>query len=250
MGQEPPAPGIGYTETPILPGSQWRVHDKNRPRPTIVQAGETLGQPPSDATVLFDGTDLSKWKKSGTDDGDAPWKMGDGFLEEVGGSGSIETREAFGDIQLHIEWSAPEKVEGTSQARGNSGVIIMGRYEIQVLDSFENDTYADGQAASIYGQYPPQVNVTKAPGKWNAYDIIFESPRFDGEKLLKPARATVLHNGVLVQNAKELIGPMAHQEIAPYRSHPPKGPIQLQDHGNPTRFRNIWVRNLKEEVDP
>lgn len=253
IAQQPPGPGVGYTNTPFLPNSMWRVHDKYRPRPTIVKPGESLGQPPADATVLFDGNavkDLSKWKKSGTKDDAAPWKLGEGYFEEVGGSGSIETRESYGDIQLHIEWSAPEKVEGSSQGRGNSGVIIMGRYEIQVLDSYDNDTYADGQAGSIYGQFPPQVNVSNPPGKWNAYDIIFEAPRFDGEKLVKPARATILQNGVLVQNAKELIGPMAHQEIAPYRAHPPKGPILLQDHGNPTRFRNVWVRNLKEEIDP
>ncbi len=253
LGQTPPGPGVGYTNTPQLPNSLWRVHDKYRPRPAVVKPGESLGQPPADATVLFDGVDvadLSKWKKQGTKDETAPWKLGEGYFEEVGGSGSLETRESFGDMQLHIEWSAPEKVEGESQGRGNSGVIIMGRYEIQVLDSYNNDTYADGQAASIYGQFPPQVNVTNPPGQWNAYDIIFEVPRFDGDKLVKPARATVLHNGVLVQNAKELIGQMAHQDISPYRPHPPKGPIVLQDHGNPTRFRNVWVRPLREEIDP
>ena len=250
IAQAPLGPGVGYTNTPILPNSQWRVHDKHRPRPTIVKAGETLGQAPSDATILFDGKDLSEWKKAGSKDEAAPWKVGDGFFEAVGGSGSIVTRKEFGDMQLHIDWSAPEVVKGKSQERGNSGVIIMGRYEIQILDSYDNDTYADGQAGSIYGQFPPQVNVTKAPGQWNAYDIIFEAPRFDGETLLKPARATVFHNGVLVQNAKELIGPMAHQEIAKYRAHPSKGHLLLQDHGNSTRFRNIWARRLREEVDP
>jgi type 1 glutamine amidotransferase len=250
----PPGPGVGYTDSPMLPGSKWRVHDKNRPRPTVLKplnadAGHGYGVAPSDATVLFDGTDLSKWKKSGKADEAAPWKATPEFFEVVPKSGSIETKDSFGDIQLHIEWSAPEKVEGNSQGRGNSGVIIMGRYEIQILDSYQNDSYADGQAASIYGQFPPQVNVTNAPGKWNAYDILFEAPRFEGEKLIKPARATVLHNGVLVQNAKEFIGPMAHKEVAPYRAHPPKGPIQLQDHNNPTRFRNVWVRPLREEID-
>jgi len=200
--------------------------------------------------VLFDGKDLSEWKRAGKKDVLAPWKVGDGFFEAVAGSGSMVTRKEFGDMQLHLEWSAPEVIKGESQGRGNSGVIIMEKYEIQILDSHDNDTYADGQAGSIYGQYPPQVNVTKPAGQWNVYDIIFEAPRFDGDKLVKPARATVLHNGVLVQNAKELIGPMAHQAVATYKPHPPTGAILLQDHGNSTRFRNIWARRLREEVDP
>ncbi len=248
--QAPLGPGVGYTDTPVLPNSQWRVHDKHRPRPTVVKAGDALGQAPSDATILFDGKDLSEWKKAGKIDEAAPWKVGDGFFEAVGGSGSIVTRKEFGDMQLHIEWSAPAEIKSESQGRGNSGVIIMGKYEIQILDSYNNDSYADGQAASIYGQFPPQVNVTKAPGQWNVYDIIFEAPRFDGENLVKPARATVFHNGVLVQNAKELIGPMAHQEVAKYKPHPSKGHLLLQDHGNSTRFRNIWARRLREEIDP
>ena len=248
--QSPPGPGVGYTNTPVLPNSQWRVHDKHRPRPSIVKAGEALGQAPSDATILFDGKDLSEWKRDGKKDLPAAWKVGDGYFEAVGGSGSIVSKKEFGDMQLHIEWSAPEMVKGESQGRGNSGVIIMGKYEIQILDSYENDSYADGQAASIYGQFPPQVNVTKAPGQWNVYDIIFEVPRFDGDKLLKPARSTIFHNGVLVQNAKEHIGQMAHQEVGKYRPHLLKGPILLQDHNNPTRFRNIWVRSLREEIDP
>lgn len=250
FAQSPPGPGVGYSDTPMLPNSIWRVHDKLRPRPPLVEPGAELGSAPSDAVVLFDGTNLDQWKLSGSEKTPAPWKVVDGVMECAPKSGTIQTRQEFGDIQLHIEWSAPEKVEGSSQGRGNSGVIIMGRYEIQVLDSYQNDTYADGQAGSIYGQYPPQVNVTRAPGKWNVYDIVFEAPRFEGEKLVKPAKATVFHNGVLVQNAKELIGPMAHQEIAPYRPHPPTGPIVLQDHGNPTRFRNIWVRSLREESVP
>ncbi len=248
--QTPPEPGVGYTNTPLLPNSQWRVHDKYRPRPTIIKPGEALGQPPADATVLFDGKDLSEWKRAGRKDEPAPWKVGDGFFEAVANSGSMVTRKEFGDMQLHIEWSAPEVIKGESQGRGNSGVIIMEKYEIQILDSHDNNTYADGQAGSIYGQYPPQVNVTKPAGQWNVYDIIFEAPRFEGDKLVKPARATVLHNGVLVQNAKELIGPMAHQAVAKYKPHPPTGAILLQDHGNSTRFRNIWARRLREEVDP
>ncbi|MFO1064298.1 MAG: family 16 glycoside hydrolase [Pirellulales bacterium] len=248
-------PPEGYTNTPIIPGQPWKVHDKFRPRPALVTPGAELGAPPSDAVVLFDGKNLDAWQASGKKGADgkpapATWKIDDGSMVAVGGSGSLETREHFGDCQLHLEWSAPTDVKGKSQGRGNSGVIIMGRYEIQVLDSFDNDTYPDGQAASIYGQYPPQVNVTRKPGEWNAYDIIFEGPRFNGKELVKPARATVFHNGVLVQHARDLIGPMAHQDVAPYRPHPPTGPLVLQDHGNPVRFRNIWYRSLRTEQVP
>ena len=250
----PPVPE-GYDDTPVIPGQSWRVHDRHRPRPPVVKAGEELGQPPSDAVVLFGGKDLAAWETSGKKGADgkpapAGWKVENGYMEVVSRSGSIQTREHFGDCQLHIEWATPSEVKGKSQGRGNSGVIIMGRYEIQVLDSFENDTYPDGQAASIYGQHPPQVNVARAPGKWQIYDIIFEAPRFEGEKLVKPARATVFHNGVLVQNAKEFVGPMAHKEVHPYRAHGLTGPLQLQDHGNPTRFRNIWYRPLRVEQTP
>ncbi len=245
--QEPPREGEGYTDTPKLPNQMWKVHDKHRPRPAVVKPGESYGQPPADAVVLFDGKDLSKWKKSGSDQ-EATWKVGDGFFEAA--AGTIETKEHFGDVQLHIEWASPAEVKGKGQGRGNSGVIFMGRYEVQVLDSFENDTYADGQAASIYGQYPPQVNVTRGPGQWNQYDIVFEAPRFEGDKLTKPAKVTVFHNGVLVQHGREMIGQMAHKMITPYVAHAPKGPLVLQDHGNPVRFRNVWVRPLREDIDP
>jgi Domain of Unknown Function (DUF1080) len=245
--QQPPREGKGYTDTPQLPDQPWRVHDKHRPRPPKITPGAELGQPPSDAVVLFDGTDLAHWKLSGSDK-PSPWKVEDGYMEVT--SGTAETVDQFGDMQLHIEWATPTEVKGDGQGRGNSGVIIMGRYEIQVLDSFDNDTYADGQAASIYGQFPPQVDVNRGPGQWQTYDIIFEAPRFEGDKLTKPARATVFHNGVLVHHAREFIGPMAHQQVAPYVPHPPTGPIVLQDHGNPTRFRNIWARPLRNEVMP
>lgn len=249
------APPEGYTDTPVIPGQVWRVHDKFRPRPALVKSAEKLGDAPSDAVVLFDGKNLDAWQISGKkgEDGQpkpAGWKVEDGAMVAVGGSGSIETRQEFGDCQLHIEWSAPTEIKGKSQGRGNSGVIIMGRYEVQVLDSYENDTYPDGQAASIYGQFPPQVNVTRKPGEWNVYDIVFESPRFENSKLVKPAKVTVFHNGVLVQNAREMIGPMAHQQVAEYKAHPPQGRLLLQDHGNPTRFRNIWIRKLRTESTP
>lgn len=249
VAQEPPREGQGYTDTPQLPNQMWRVHDKYRPRPAVVVPGEQLGSPPSDATVLFDGTQLDAWRKAGTDQ-PAGWKIDEGAMVAQGGSGSIETKESFGDVQLHLEWSAPEPPRGEGQGRGNSGVIFMGRYEVQVLDSFQSDTYADGQAASIYGQFPPQVNAMRPPGQWQVYDIIFEAPRFDGDKLARPAKVTVFHNGVLVQHATEMIGQMAHQQIAPYVAHPPKGHLLLQDHGDPVRFRNIWIRPLREEIDP
>lgn len=252
----PPAAPEGYTDTPLIPGQTWRVHDKFRPRPPVVAPAEQLGDAPADAVVLFDGGNLDAWQTAGKKSADgqqaaAAWKVEDRFMVAAAGSGSIETREEFGDCQLHIEWSAPPDIKGKSQGRGNSGVIIMGRYEIQILDSYDNDTYPDGQAASIYGQFPPQVNVTRKPGEWNVYDIVFEAPRFDADqKLVKPAKATVFHNGVLVQNARELIGPMAHQQVAEYIAHPPKGRLLLQDHGNPVRFRNIWIRALRTETTP
>ncbi|MEQ1895667.1 MAG: DUF1080 domain-containing protein [Planctomycetota bacterium] len=234
--QDPP---VGYTDTPFLPGGKWRVHDSARPAPAVVKPG-VGGAPPSDALVLFDGKSLAAWKSG---DKDAAWKLVDGAME-VNGTGSLETRESFGDLQLHLEWRAPEKVESSSQGRGNSGVFLMGMYEIQVLDSFENRTYSDGQAAALYGQEPPLVNACRAPGEWQSYDICFRAPRFEGEKLVTPASATVFHNGVVVQLAEPFLGATRHKEVATYAPHPASGPIGLQDHGNPVRFRNIWVRRL------
>lgn len=231
--------GVGYEDTPFLPGGKWRVHDKNRPVPEVV-ATRGHGAPPSDAIVLFDGTDLSAWTGNG---GEARWKIEDGAMM-VNGTGGIQTREHFGDCQLHLEWASPERVEGDSQGRGNSGVFLMGKYEIQVLDSFENRSYADGQASAMYGQFPPLVNATRGPGQWQAYDIIFRAPRFEDGKLASPARVTVLHNGVLVHDAREFLGATTHRKVAQYSPHG-EGPIGLQDHGNPVRFRNIWIRRLE-----
>lgn len=250
-----PIPRIGYVDSPLLPGSPWRVHDLNRPRPRIVAVAADSGPvpPPSDAIVLFDGTDLSHWVKRGTSPSElfpAGWKAENGYLEVVPGAGDLQTIDTFGDCQLHIEWSAPTPPQGSSQGRGNSGIFLMGRYEIQILDSFSNVTYADGQAAAIYGQYPPLVNVTRPPGQWNVFELLFESPRFEGEKLVRPGFVTLLHNGVLVQYHRELLGAVAHKEVAKYVPHPPAGPISLQDHGNPTRFRNIWVRPLELSRNP
>jgi hypothetical protein len=233
---------VGYTDTPMLPDGKWHVHDSGRPAPAVVTPGIGAA-PPSDAVVLFDGKDLSKWKVQGTDK-PAGWQIADGAAE-VNGTGSIETRDAFGDLQLHLEWAAPAKVESESQGRGNSGVFLMGRYEVQILDSFENRTYSDGQAAALYGQRPPDVNASKKPGEWQSYDILFRAPRFEGEKLASPGVVTVLQNGVCVHHAVPFLGATRHREVAQYAAHPPTGPIAIQDHGNPVRFRNIWVRPLQ-----
>ncbi|MFM7281004.1 MAG: DUF1080 domain-containing protein, partial [Planctomycetia bacterium] len=174
---------------------------------------------------------------------EARWKVEGGYME-VNGTGQIQTREQFGDCQLHLEFATPEKVEGSSQGRGNSGLFFFGRYEVQILDSYQNRTYADGQAAALYGQTPPLVNASRGPGKWQSYDIIFHAPRFEAGKLLSPARVTVLHNGVLVQDNTEFLGATAHRAVAQYSPHEATGPIALQDHGNPMRFRNIWIRKL------
>lgn len=240
------APAVAMAQDRYDPHA-WEIHDPNRPLPPVVDPGPATGLPapvPSDAIVLFDGTDLSRWES--VRGGEARWRVENGYFEVVRGTGDIRTREAFGDVQLHLEWSAPTQIAGNGQNRGNSGVFLMGLYEIQVLDSYQNTTYADGQAAAVYGQYPPLVNAMRAPGEWNSYDIVFLRPRFapDGT-LLRPARVTVFHNGVLVQDGVELTGPTAHYARPPYEAHPSALPISLQDHGNPVRFRNIWVRRLE-----
>ena len=234
----------GYTDTPLVPGTQWHVHDKNRPHPPIVTPGESFSHQapaPSDAVVLFGGKDLSKWRSGSRD---AHWKVEDGYMEVVRG-GSIQTRDKFEDFQLHLEFATPAKVEGTSQERGNSGVMINGIYEVQVLDSYDNVTYADGQCGALYGQFPPLANASKKPGQWQTYDIIFESPRWDSEgKLVKKANVTVLLNGVLLHHKREYHGPSTHRAVGEYRPHSPEVFIELQDHSNPTRFRNIWIREI------
>jgi 3-keto-disaccharide hydrolase len=243
---------LGYTDTPMLPGGKWHVHDPARPRPKVVTPGtsstpEQPGLPPSDAVVLFDGKDLSKW--NGANGGPAKWKVENGCAE-VNGTGDIETKDSFGDLQLHLEWAEPSPPQGESQGRGNSGVYLMQRYEVQVLDCYENLTYPDGQTAAIYGQTPPLVNACRKPGEWQSYDIVFEAPRFDGEKLAKPARVTVFHNGVCVQHDQEILGSTQHRALPAYSAHPAKLPLRLQDHGNPIRYRNVWIRPLGEHDQP
>lgn len=236
---------LGYKDTPIIPGTEWHIHDGDRPQPPIVKPGDQFSQgadAPSDAIVLFNGNDLSKWES--VRGGEAKWKVEDDYMETTS-TGPIRTKDEFGDFQMHLEFATPAKVEGSGQGRGNNGVNIFGRYEIQVLDSYQNKTYPDGQAAAIYGQSPPLVNASRPPGEWQTYDIIFEGPRWNDEgELTRKASITLLHNGVLVHNKKELLGGTAHRAIRPYREHPEKGRIQLYEHGNPVRFRNIWIRPL------
>jgi hypothetical protein len=215
-----------------------------RPRPPVVQPAGQPGGAPSDAIVLFDGSNLSAWQAPGG--ADAAWKVEDGHLEVVPGAGPIITRDGFGDCQLHLEWSTPP-AEGEGQGRGNSGLFFMRRYELQVLDSHDNDTYPDGQAGAAYAQQPPLVNASRPPRTWQTYDVIFRRPRFDASGgVTSPARITVLHNGVLVQDATEYSGPTTWLRRPPYETHPDALPIELQDHGNRMRFRNIWLRKLSD----
>lgn len=232
---------------------QWEVNDMSRPQPVIITPGtfstpEQSGKPPSDAIVLFDGKDLSQWQSNRG--GPPRWTLQDGYVQTVGRAGSLVTKQSFGDCQLHIEWMAPTPPRGRGQGRGNSGVYLMGRYEVQILDSYQNPTYADGMAGAIYGQYPPLVNAALPPGQWQTYDIVFRRPRFDSTgKMLRGARLTVMYNGVLVQDDMELIGPTVNQALAHYTpDQPDKAPLSLQDHGNPVRFRNIWLRELPDDV--
>ena len=208
------------------------------PEPRVVDPGP-IGGPPSDAVVLFDGKDLSKWV------GGDKWEIKDGYA--VARETGITTKDGFGDCQLHVEWATPAEVSGEGQGRGNSGVYLMERYEVQILDSYENKTYFDGQAASIYKQHPPLVNACRKPGEWQAYDIIFTAPKFDdGGKLTAPAFVTILQNGVVVQNHFELLGGTFYEQPPKYEAHPARAPIHIQFHGNPVRFRNIWVRDVVE----
>jgi hypothetical protein len=239
----------GYTDTPQIPGQKWKVHDAARPRPRKMTPGLPLPNeaPPSDAVVLFNGKDLSQWVAMlrGGKTQEPQWKVENGYMEIVPRTGRLVTKEKFGDCQLHVEWMIPKDVQGAGQSRGNSGVELMMRYEIQVLESSENLTYADGQAASIYGQWPPLVNVSRPQGEWNIYDIFFDAPRFEGEKLVKPGYVTIVHNGVLVHHHQEILGAAVHRRVAKYTPHGPEEPLSLQDHGQTVRYRNIWIRRLK-----
>ncbi len=222
----------------IVSSGEW-VSGIRWAEPVVVTPGTNPGEPPCDAYVLFDGKNLDEFA------GGEKWVIENGYAIAKGGG--ISSKESFGDCQLHIEWATPEKVEGKGQGRGNSGVYLMGQYEIQILDSFENPTYFDGQAGSLYKTKPPLVNASRKPGEWQSYDIIFNAPRFSAEGvLLKPGYVTVLHNGVLIQNHTEILGMTAWDSPPKYKAHPPKAPFQLQFHGNPVRFRNIWIREIPE----
>ena len=239
---------LAAPRAPAQVDTRWPQHAMDRPQPPVVDPGPYVGDDsrPSDALVLFDGHDLSQWR--GETDGPAPWTAKDGYFEVKPGSGMIHTAQGFGDVQLHIEWSAPTPPTGEGQERGNSGVFLQGRYEVQVLDSYDNVTYADGHAGAVFGQYPPRVNPTRPPGQWNVYDIVFRRPRFDAAgHVTSPARITLFFNGVLVQDDVPLSGPTAYQHRPPYEVTPAELPLGLQDHGYPVRFRNIWIRKLSAQ---
>ncbi len=231
----------------------WAVHDRNRPQPKLVTPGtfstqDQPGKPPSDAIVLFDGTDLSKWEADEGQGVPTKWVVKNGAMECVPGSGYIRTREKFGDCQLHVEWAAPTKVQGESQGRGNSGVFLMGVVEVQVLDDYNNPTYADGFAASVYGQNPPFANALKPPGEFQVYDIVFRRPVYRDGKQIDPGYVTVFENGVVVQDHAIIEGPTGHMARTKAEPFPEVGPLKLQDHGNPVRYRNIWYRPLPKRA--
>lgn len=229
-----------------LPEQEWEIHDTNRPLPPTVDPGPAGPPipPPSDAIVLFDGKDLSQWESN--KQGPVQWKAEEEYIEVVKKTGGIRTIEKFGDCQLHIEWATPVVLTRKDQGRGNSGVFLMSVYEVQILDGYDNRTYADGMAGAVYGQFPPLINACRPPGEWQTYDIVFHRPHFNDQgKLTRPAMVTVFHNGILVQDHVELMGPTDHKKRPPYKAHPERMPLMLQDHGNPVRFRNIWIRDLK-----
>lgn len=228
----------------LVPPCLQHARDCPMPKPIEVGPPAAIQPVPSDAIVLFNGRDLLQWRSA--DGESAGWRLGKGFMEVVPGTGAIRTAREFGDVQLHLEWMAPFPPEGRDQDRGNSGVFFMGRYEVQVLDSYANVTYPDGQAAAVYGQYPPLVDPSRPAGEWQSYDIVFHRPRFGAAgALLSPARITVFFNGVLVQDNVTLTGPTGHRQRPPYAVHPDRLPITLQDHAHPVRYRNIWVRDLE-----
>ena len=241
---------LQYVETDT---GRWLIHDVNRPAPPVITPGtestqSQAGQAPSDAIVLFDGTDLSGWT-SGDGKSPAKWIVRDGYMEAVKRSGPVKTKQKFGSCQLHVEFATPSTVRGSGQGRGNSGVFLMDTYEVQVLDSYDNETYPDGQCAALYGRAVPLINACRGPGEWQSYDIIFHRPIFKGNEVLKKATFTVFHNGVLVHDHVVLQGGTdwrGKHAISDYEPHEDRLPIMLQGHGNPVRFRNIWVRELAD----
>jgi hypothetical protein len=235
---------LGFTDTPMLPGGKWHVHDSARPAPVIVTPGPAPGSAPSDAIILFDGRALDAWVPEGV-----PWQVAAGAVtvppRKDGKTSNLVTRQSFGDVQLHLEFRSPNPPMRTSQNRGNSGIYFMGRYEVQVLDGYQNPTYADGTVGAVYGWKPPLVNAARKPGEWQSYDIAFERPHFKADgSLERPAYVTVLLNGVLVQNHQPMLGTVNYRHVAAYTAHKDAEPLYLQDHNSPVSFRNIWVRPL------
>ena len=240
-------PVLQYVDTPT---GRWLIHDMNRPAPPIVTPGATSADAPSDAVVLFDGTAASMANWTDTKKNPSKWRVADGYMESVKGAGYIQTKNEFGSCQLHVEFATPSRVQGSSQGRGNSGVFLQGQYEVQVLDSYDNKTYPDGQCSALYGRAVPLANACRKPGAWQTYDIIYHRPTFDkDDNVVRKATFTVFQNGILVQDHVVLTGGTGWRgphAISDYEPHADKGPIMLQDHGNPVRYRNIWVRELKD----
>jgi hypothetical protein len=230
----------GYDDTPFLPHSPWRVHDRHRPQPALVEPGCQPGAAPSDAIVLFDGKDLAQWQ------GGNPAGLEEGTIN-IHKTGELRTKRSFGDCQLHVEWMTPAKADGGPMTWGNSGVFLMDQYEVQIIESRDSHIYADGNAGAIYGQWPALVNASRKPGQWQTFDIAFIAPRFEGNTLKKPAYITVFQNGVLVQCHQEILGATGHKIVPAYQPGVSQGPVQLQEHGSAVRFRNIWIRPVKLE---
>ncbi len=229
----------GYEDTPLIAGTLFRVHQKGRAQPPRVVPEHRLeagaNPAPADATILFDGHTVDSFQNTA-------WQIKDGAL--VAGQGNLVTRAAYGDCQIHLEWRAPVPPSGKPNNMGNSGLFLMGLYELQIFDSYSCRIYADGSAAAIYGQAPPLVNVCAAPGQWQSYDVVFQAPVFKDGSLLKAARITVFHNGVLVHHHTKILGPTRHRSAKPYVEHPARLPLMIQGHDSPVAFRNMWIRDL------
>jgi hypothetical protein len=247
FSQEKPSP-VGYSDTPVIPGSKWKVHDIDRPRPEPVAPGAKLGDAPADAIILFDGKNTDAFfsrKKDNPSPQPCPWQIENGELLVNGGD--CWTKQEFASCQFHIEWKSEPHTKGNSQKKGNGGVFFMDRYESQMLDTYNNPTYADGMTGAIYGQTPPLVNAVRPAGEWQAYDIVFTAPKLKDGKVVEPARITTFVNGICVQNGTVIMGPTKHKDITSYEgTFPEKASIRLQDHKNepPVRMRNIWIRPL------